>query len=283
MAYKVFVPVSKNNLWKSYWQKSNYKKELELCKSDGLLPIFEKYLQKKQRIVEAGCGLGKWVIYFTKKGFNITGVDNNKYAILKLKKLFPLIKINLADVKKLPFKNNSFDAYISLGVIEHFEKGPETVLKEAYRVLKDRGTAIIEVPYNNWQRIILQTLYQLKVVLKTPLRILFEGLGLKEKRKMTKMNFYEHHYSRRELIGFIRRAGFDIRECFYKDDSHPQKSIGLWLDFPQFRKNSQADFVLTRPGQRLKLLYNVFKMRWFYSACICCVAEKPEIKGDYLK
>ena len=36
-----------------------------------------------------------------------------------------------------------------MGVIEHFEEGPQIALNEAYRVLKVNGTLIVAVPYQN--------------------------------------------------------------------------------------------------------------------------------------
>jgi ubiquinone/menaquinone biosynthesis C-methylase UbiE len=279
MADKVFIPQKKNSTWQDYWQKSDYRRELSLCRTDGLLPVFKKYLFKKQKLVEAGCGLGKWVIYFTQRGFDIIGVDSSRYAVKQLKKFRPQVKIKLADVRRLPFQDGEIDVYISLGVIEHFEEGPEKALKEAYRVLKPGGTAIIEVPYDNGQRIMLRILYHLKVFLKTPLRIIVEILGLRKKRKKIKWQFYEYHYSKKELDDFITRASFKIIDWFYKDDLDPKKSIGLWLDLPQLRKNQEKpDFILNKAGKRLKFLYNFFGLDWFYSACIVGVAKKPEQK-----
>jgi len=276
MVQKIFIPQKKANQWDEYWQRSDFLRELSLCQSDGLLPIFRKYLHKNQKILEAGCGLGKWVIYFTQRNYQIEGLDNNRFAIKKLKKYFPEIKVKLADVQNLPYPNNSLDLYLSFGVIEHFENGPKKALSEAFRVLKPKGVAIIETPYDNYQRRFLRKFNWLKRAFKYPFKFLIENLGLRKKRKSAKMEFYEYHYTRRELETFIKKAGFEILEWFAKDDLAPQKSLGLWLDFPRLRREIKvADFMLTKPGQRLKKIYNLLGLALFYSACHGLVARKP--------
>ena len=261
MADKVFVPKTNELPWDSYWKKTNYQREMELCKSDGLLPIFDQYLNKRQAIIEAGCGAGKWVIYLGKKGYQIIGVDNNRLGLKKLKEYYPKAKAKYGDVRKMPFGKNRIDVYISLGVVEHFETGPIPALKDAFRILKPGGLAIVEVPFDN------------------PLRRLRRSVGkLKFWRQKPKgREFYEYHYTKEELAGFMSKAGFKEIKYFPKDDLDPGKSIALWLDWPKLRRKiDNPDFKLTTSGQGLKQIFNLLKLNWWYSACMVAVAKKPE-------
>jgi uncharacterized protein YbaR (Trm112 family) len=52
----------------------------------------------------------------------------------------------VADGKKLPFKNNSFDGMLMESVLEHVDE-PEIVIKEAYRTLKKGGKIYISIPF----------------------------------------------------------------------------------------------------------------------------------------
>ncbi|MCX6816767.1 MAG: methyltransferase domain-containing protein [Candidatus Beckwithbacteria bacterium] len=261
MADKVFVPKTSATQWDSYWQKTNYQREMELCQSDGLLPIFRKYLTKKPAIIEAGCCAGKWIIYFGKRGYNIVGVDNNLLALKKLTGYYPAARIKLGDVRQLPFKPNSFAVYLSLGVVEHFIDGPQAVLVAAFRVLKPGGLAIVEVPFDNLIRRSRRWLRFIKP--RKPAKFARE--------------FYEYHYTKDELKKFMTQAGFVEAKFFPKDDLNPQKSIGLWLDWPGLRQEiNNPDFRLTIFGQRLKRFYNLFHLNWLYSACVVCVARKPK-------
>ncbi len=256
MADKVFVPKTKKPAWDSYWEKTNYRREMELCRSDGLLPIFGKYLTKEQAIIEAGCGAGKWVVYLGKRGYDIVGVDNNRLGLSKLKNYYSRAKAKFGDVRRLPFPDKNFDVYISLGVVEHFIDGPQAALKDAFRIVKPGGLVIVEVPFDN------------------PLRRFRRLLGrLKFWRRRPKdWEFYEYHYTKSELKQFMLQAGFIDLKFFPKDDLDPKKSIALWLDWPKLRREKDnPDFRLIKAGQLIKkILYP-----WWYSACVVCVGEKP--------
>jgi len=73
---------------------------------------------------------------------DITGVD----IFLPSKKPFNYTRMIKADVmKKLPFKNETFDTIVLSGVIEHLEN-PLKALRECSRVLKKRGILLMETP-----------------------------------------------------------------------------------------------------------------------------------------
>ena len=46
----------------------------------------------------------------------------------------------------MSFPDNHFDAYLSLGVIEHWEEGPQQAIDEAYRVIKPGGYFFVSTP-----------------------------------------------------------------------------------------------------------------------------------------
>ena len=48
----------------------------------------------------------------------------------------PALDIRLGDLRALPFENQSFDGYWSLGVIEHFWGGYQQIAEEMHRVLR---------------------------------------------------------------------------------------------------------------------------------------------------
>ena len=79
------------------------------------------------RVLDIGCGDMLDRVGFT-PGDEYVGVDitKSKYTVA------------LADVHKLPFKNESFDSCICNAVLEHV-KEPEIVLSECNRVFKQGG------------------------------------------------------------------------------------------------------------------------------------------------
>ena len=87
------------------------------------------------RVLDVGCGSMLDRVGFS-PGDEYLGVDitKSKYTIA------------LADVHKLPFKNESFDSCICNAVLEHV-KEPEIVLGECNRVLKQGGVLWVSVPF----------------------------------------------------------------------------------------------------------------------------------------
>ncbi len=102
--------------------------------------LFCKYaVNKKQKILDAGCGTGLVGIELIKKNFsNITGVDFSK-SMLKLVpndlyKFLDIVDLN----KPLNFKNKSFDAVICVGTFTYGHVKAEA-LDELTRIIKKNG------------------------------------------------------------------------------------------------------------------------------------------------
>lgn len=90
----------------------------------------------KGTILEIGCGNSTLKNYLLNHKINIKTLDHNK----KLKPDY------VGDIRKLPFKKDSFDTIVIFEVLEHlpFEE-LNKVLKELCRVCKDK--VIISIPY----------------------------------------------------------------------------------------------------------------------------------------
>lgn len=274
MSYKQFVPDTSED-WDTYWSQTSISKELSIVKTDGLQPIFNKYLDKSGVHVEAGCGLGKWVLDLKDKGYNILGLDNYVKGLRQLKAFDRQLKLLGSDVAELALADNSIDTYISLGVVEHFEAGPQQPLREAFRVVQPDGLALIEVPYDSPLRQISRQLYSLKVWLKSPLRILVEALKLRPPRQQPPMKFYEYRYTKSELERFVSEAGFELIELLPKDDLDPNRSIMLWSDFVWMRHSDGTLFKLNQIGKWVKLILETISP-FTYSALIIAIARKSK-------
>jgi SAM-dependent methyltransferase len=100
------------------------------------------------RILDAGCGGGRNLIYFLKSGFDVSAVDQNPDAVSHVKsmavELAPGIdpaNFRVAAVEKMPFADNSFDWVISNAVLHFARDGHQfdQMLREMWRVLKPNG------------------------------------------------------------------------------------------------------------------------------------------------
>lgn len=101
---------------------------------DFLRAFFIMIFLKPKKVLDVGCGLGyliKWLRYF---GVDAYGIDFSKYALdLADKQVKPFIK--LADAKKIPFKDNSFDLVLSYDFLNHVDQqNLRKVIEEMIRV-----------------------------------------------------------------------------------------------------------------------------------------------------
>lgn len=142
------------NFWDKHWLESNrrllYKSRLPWYARRAI-----KGVPASALILEAGCGSGFIAKALAHRSFTVYGVDNASATIETLKVLYPDMAFSCQDVRSMDFEDDKFDAYMSLGVIEHFfdEKDAMLVLREAIRVTKPGGTLFISVPFTNSLRI----------------------------------------------------------------------------------------------------------------------------------
>lgn len=106
--------------------------------------LFEKL--KSGKILDVGCGSGKHTILFANEGFDSYGIDISKNAIRLSRKISKRMDTDekasflISDIKKLPFKEETFNSIIDHNLLIHIpmEKWNE-YLRNVYRVLKPGG------------------------------------------------------------------------------------------------------------------------------------------------
>jgi len=113
------------------------------------LPAMLKILGniKDKKILDLGCGFGEHAKIYSRKGAKITGIDSSKkeIAYAKLRKIGNTNFIVGDILKKLPFRDNSFDIITSSLVLDYI-KNLKKLFKECRRVLKKSGKMIFSIP-----------------------------------------------------------------------------------------------------------------------------------------
>lgn len=102
----------------------------------------------RKKLLDVGCGAGYFLEKANLRGFKTVGIDISSKAIEKSSKRTPRSELHVGVAEKLPFKNNSFDAVVCLGSLEHFLDMRKS-LSEMYRVARDKGKICIVLP-NKW-------------------------------------------------------------------------------------------------------------------------------------
>ncbi len=180
--------------WDAHW-RTHLASEIYRGAAQGYLGCFDgpftRYLPKHGRIVEAGCGLGQHVLALRVRGYEVDGVEWGAETVKAVQARFPNLPVRVGDVTQLDVPDGYYSGYVSLGVVEHRQEGPEPFLHEAHRVLAPGGVACISVPWVH------------------PLRRLKARLGL-YRGKSAGLAFYQYAFTVAELALLLQSAGFKI-------------------------------------------------------------------------
>ena len=123
---------------------------------EGVVKFSARYLQRRVgidvydakrsvgRILDAGCGIGRYAVFFAEQGFDVYGMDISKEAIeiadAWLAKKGLKADLRVGDVEKLPFDDEFFGVVISDGVLDHIPfSNAKKAIKEIERVLAPNG------------------------------------------------------------------------------------------------------------------------------------------------
>lgn len=114
--------------------------------------LFDQLLKGRyddcHKVLDAGCGGGRNLVYFLRNGFDVYGIDPNPEAVETVKSLSqtlapanPLQNFSVEAAENLPFADACFDLVISSAVL-HFAKNEahfDSMLRSMWRVLKPGG------------------------------------------------------------------------------------------------------------------------------------------------
>lgn len=114
--------------------------------------LFDQLLRgrfdRRRRVLDAGCGGGRNLPYFLRRGFDVLAVDADAGAIASVRRLaaslnpaLPPDQIHCGSLESLPWADGSVDAVICSAVL-HFaadERAFAAMLEEMWRVLAPGG------------------------------------------------------------------------------------------------------------------------------------------------
>ena len=166
---------------------------LRIARESPLTDLIERHLPDKGRLLEAGCGLGQYVLLFRERGRAAVGADWSLEALRSGAGAGAPVAV--MDLRALAIASGVVGAYLSLGVVEHDPNGPDAILREAARVVPPGGTLLLSVPYWNGVRRLAAP------YLRRQARLTREAGG----------EFYQYAFTRRELGVRLAAHGFAVR------------------------------------------------------------------------
>jgi SAM-dependent methyltransferase len=192
-----------------YWNNSIYKNRFNSYQNQ----LIEIYNTKPKTVLEIGVGCKLVYNHLKEIGIKVTSLDINK----NLKPDY------IGDIRKLPFKNNSFDTVCAFEVLEHipfndFEKS----LKELKRVSKKN--IIISIPIRKigiefymW----LPKIHDIYIYLDIPFPI-------KQKKNITDK---DAHYWEVNRIGYSKKRILNIIKKHFtvKKEFRPRFNKSHWF------------------------------------------------------
>ncbi len=213
-----FVERYWTEMWDKVADRGQHARKIENTEEYRAIETYIRQLPASAKLLDGGCGLGDFVVYFHDRGFQSLGYDISRKTISLLQQRFPGVAFQDGDIRKTGLPDADVDAYYSWGVFEHFENGMKDCVTEAYRVLKPGGYLFITVPFDN---------------IRQSLRAAFEAPKPFDKRS----RFYQWRFTRAELAREIEACGFKLdrlqplskREGLLRSFMHDFGLPGHWL------------------------------------------------------
>lgn len=189
------------DFWNETWRQrlvDDYYEPADRGELADLEAILPRVLDADGRHLEAGCGLGYWVAALTARGYGVEGIDSSRELVTTVNCAKPGLPVRCGDALSIDVPADTYDGYLSFGVIEHRQAGPEPFLTEANRVLKLGGRAVVSVPYCNG------------------LRRLKATAGSYRRRPPADRPFFQYAFAEGELARLFSAAGFAVDEVHYQ-------------------------------------------------------------------
>jgi SAM-dependent methyltransferase len=147
---------SEPQFWPEYWKSGSSGFDTRYIPE---YPVLIAHVRPADAVLDIGCGRGDLVRELLKNGYRARGIDFDADSILDSVAHQGHFPSDIGDLNHLPYKDNTFDAVLLAGTIEHVYTGPQAGFSEAYRVLRPGGVLVLTIPYVNVVRKFLFPFY----------------------------------------------------------------------------------------------------------------------------
>jgi SAM-dependent methyltransferase len=220
---KVYRHEDNRDYWDRRWQDAG--QDAEAFSDLTIYPI--RYAEMVMtdpaaKAVEIGCGLGRVVKHYHRKGFAIKGLERSAVAVNRLQAESPGLDIRQGDVMAMPFAGGEFDTVMAFGLYHNLETGLDAALAETARVLAPGGKFVISMRPNNFEMNANEIYWR------------WQGRGKSRGAKA----FHKLLVGKREFSAILRRHGL------LTDQIHTARNVSLW-----YRISVLRDHFLSRGSE----------------------------------
>ena len=194
--------------WTEHWGGHSVEELLAVARRSPLTALITGALPADGVILEAGCGLGQYVLLLRERGWRVAGVDWSLEALAACRRV-AAAPLAVMELRALAVRAGALAGYVSLGVVEHDAQGPDAVLAEARRALAPNGVLLVSVPYVNGARWLAAPWIR------------------RRNRAVARRGgeFYQYAFSRAELTLTLARHGFVVREVHPYDPARLLRQV----------------------------------------------------------
>jgi len=221
------LTVKREKPWYVEWFDENYlevyrHRDTKDAQKQVQLIIDTLKLPKQSKILDLGCGEGRYTAIFKNRGYRVLGLDLSKTLIKYGKRNDPQLNLVVGDMRHIPGR---FDLVLSLFTsFGYFEKDRENerVIQSVYQSLNTGGIYWLDFLNND---------YVEKTLVPESFSRLPSGINVLEKRKIAGGRIIKDIYSRkngtekcyresvrlftpRELEHMFQKNRFRVEHCF---------------------------------------------------------------------
>lgn len=189
-------------------------------------------------VLDVGCGIGDVVRMLRGRGLRVMGADISMHSLTIARGVSPQGDYVAASADRLPFADKTFDALVSIEVLEHLPDDRVAVTEMA-RVLKPNGLLVVSVPNHYYFQSYRQLMGHLR------------------------------HYDRQTLLAVANQAGLvpetPLAQHRTLNAAHLYAYAvlrGLALVISRISGHYVSAYSFTMPGQQ-ETVYEQLKRLWF--------------------